>query len=502
MKKVNRLTKKLHAPNWLLLLLAIVFILRIPSFFEPYSYGDEMIYLILGNAIRMGIPLYSGIHDNKPPLLYIMAAIAGNLFWFKAILTFWLIITIYIFSRLIKILFPKGKISHIIGVSLFALLVTIPLLEGNIINAELFMIGPTILAFFILLKRNPKPKTLLFSGFLFSLSTLFKIPAIFDIPAIIFLWIATKPDKKGEFKTVVKNTFLLFIGFILPILASILWFYTRGSLKEYITAAFLQNIGYLSSWRPGDVKDPFFIKNLPLIIRGLIVFLGLAILYLKRKFLSKNFILATSWLFLSLFAATLSERPYPHYLIQSVAPLSILFTILFSQKSIEQVLTIIPLTIFTIVPFYYHFWYYKTIPYYEKFIKFSKGELSKEEYFLTFGEDVLRNYKISEFIVSSTRESEKIFVWGSNNSTIYALSKRLPPGKYFADYHIKDFSNDSETTQTLQKDLPSFIVILPNAPEISGLQNLLLLNYGLVEEIDKAKIWKLLSPKIRSLISF
>ena len=56
--------------------------------FEPYYYGDEMIYLALGQGLRQGIPLYLGLHDNKPPLLYLTAAISGNLFLFKVILAF------------------------------------------------------------------------------------------------------------------------------------------------------------------------------------------------------------------------------------------------------------------------------------------------------------------------------------------------------------------------------------------------------------------------------
>ena len=105
-KKVNNLVDKLHTPKWLLILLALIVLLRIPSFFEPYSYGDEMIYLSLGEGIRQNIPLYKGIHDNKPPLLYITAAAAGSLFWFKAILTIWNLITIFLFWKLSTILFP------------------------------------------------------------------------------------------------------------------------------------------------------------------------------------------------------------------------------------------------------------------------------------------------------------------------------------------------------------------------------------------------------------
>src|SRR3989337_2710734 len=67
-----------------------------------------MIYLTLGEAIRRGIPLYSEIHDNKPPLLYVMAAIAGNLFWFKALLTLWLLTTVFIFLKFTQGLFHKN----------------------------------------------------------------------------------------------------------------------------------------------------------------------------------------------------------------------------------------------------------------------------------------------------------------------------------------------------------------------------------------------------------
>ena len=502
MKKVNNLSKKLHTPTWLFLLMLVVFIFRIPSFYEPYSYGDEMIYLALGEAIRQGIPLYSGIHDNKPPLLYIMAAIAGNLFWFKAILTFWMILTIYIFWKFLELLFPKNTKGQIIGTSIFAILTTIPLLEGNIVNAELFMIGPTILAFYLLLSNKLQTKSLFFSGILFSASTLFKVPAFFDIPAIIFLWITgIKVFNLKSLKSIAKNTAYVLLGFATPIVLTLIWYFFQGALKEYVIAAFLQNVGYLSSWRPGEVEEPFLVKNFPLITRGFVVLAGLILVYWKRSRLSKNFIFATVWFLLTLFAVTLSERPYPHYLIQSVAPLSILAVILFSSKTIEQVLVIIPLTLFFFVPYYYNFWHYPTLPYYEKFIKFALGSYSKDQYIETFGSNVVRNYKISEFILSSTKKGEKIFVWGSDSSGVYAITKRFPPGRYVADYHIKDFSSDQETLSVLRADLPTLIVLLPSSPEIMGMQNLLNTNYGFVEKVDGAEIWKLLTPKVRLLLS-
>lgn len=500
------INNKLHTPTWLFMVLLGVIILRIPSFFEPYSYGDEMIYLTLGEAIRRGVPLYKDIHDNKPPLLYIAAAISGSLFMFKAILTFWSLITVFLFWKLTEVLFPKNGRAQKIATVIFALYTTLPRLEGNIANAENFMIGFIIAGFLLLLRptlarKKIKPKTAILSGFLFAIAALFKIPAAFDLPAIIFLWIvATARFNKKGIKEIIFNSFYLILGFSLPILATFVWYASRGAFSEYLIAAFLQNFGYLSSWRPDDVREPFLTRNGPLLIRAGVVTLTMFVLYVFRKKLSKKFIFITAWLILTLFAVALSERPYPHYLLQSIAPISLLFSILITDKSLEQSLTILPLTLAFLVPVYFKFWHYDTVHYYTRFINFSSGTINKQQYLDTFGGHVRRNYEIADFITRSSKREDGLFVWG-DSSSIYALSRRLPPTKYVADYHIRDFSSDDEIMLSLKLDNPEFVVILPDTPNFSQLNSFLSQNYGVVAKFDKAVIWKLLSPKVRLLLS-
>ncbi|OGM77235.1 hypothetical protein A2210_02685 [Candidatus Woesebacteria bacterium RIFOXYA1_FULL_40_18] len=489
---MKQILAKIHTPNWLCFLLLAVLILRIPSFFEPYSYGDEMIYLTMGEAVRQGIPLYKAVHDNKPPLLYLTAALGGNLFWFKATLAFWNLATIILFWKLVTSLFPNKDKLHKIATAIFALASTLPLLEGNIANAEMFMIGPTILAFFILLSKNLNFKNIFFSGVLFSIASLFKIPAAFDVGAIVVFWLIQSEFKKEKLAYVLKNTLYLTLGFLVPIGLSFLWFWTHGALGQYLTAAFLQNIGYLSSFRPQDIQKPFFVRNAPLLIRALVVFAGSLILYLKRKKLSASFIFIVLWLLFSLFGVTLSERPYPHYLLQSLGPISMLFAILFTSQNLEQVLAIIPLTVAFLVPAYYKFYYYPTASYYLRFVSFATGRIGKEEYFSRFNGAVNRNYEISDFITKSTKKDDKIFVWG-DSPPIYALARRFPPIKYTAEYHINDFSSKSETALALTKDKPKMIVILPNTEEFMELNLLLSRNYLLIKKIDGAEIWHLRS---------
>ena len=457
-----------------------------------------MIYLSLGEAVRQGVPLYSGVHDNKPPLLYLTAAIAGNLFWFKVILAAWSLVTVVLFWKLSKVLFPKSIKFQKISTIVFAILTTIPLLEGHIANAENFMIGPLIAAFLILLSKKLNFKNLFTAGVLFSIAALFKVPAAFDIPAIIFLWITIAGLNMKKLKIVAKNTLYLSIGFLVPIAATFIWYFARGAFSEYLVAAFLQNFGYLSSWRPDDVVDPFLVRNGPLLIRAGIVAVGLGVLYWKKKKLSKQFIFITAWLLLNLFAVSLSERPYPHYLLQAVPAISLLVGILFTQKTMEQAFSIIPLSIALLVPVHFNYWHYSTTDYYVRFAKFASSNITQEEYLASFGGHILRNYEISKFLVQSTIKSDKVFVWGGDSSMIYALSRRLPPIKYVATYHINDFSSPEETVIALKNNPPKQIIILPDSSPYPELIMLLREDYILVSTIKGAEIWNQISPEIKA----
>lgn len=485
--KAKNLINKIDTPVWLEILFGVIVILRIPSFFEPYNYGDEMIYLTLGEGIRKGVPLYLGLHDNKPPLLYLTAALAGNLFWFKALLMAFNLTAIYLFWKIASNLFATNKLLQKVSTVIFAIFTTIPLLEGNIANAENFMMVPILLAFWIIISKKQNFKNIFFAGVLFSLATLFKIVAAFDILAVVVFWVIF--TKKGEFTKLVKNTFYLSLGFLIPLGLTFVWYFFRGALHEYIVAAFLQNIGYVSSWRPADSQKPFLVKNAPLLIRAGIMFLGFGLLWISKKKLSKPFVLVSAWLLATLFAVTLSERPYPHYLLQSVAPMSILIGMLFALRNVEQSLVVIPLTLAFFVPFYYKFWIYPTASYYQRFIKFASRQLSKDEYVNSFSSTVSRNYEIADFLANSTEENDKVFVWSNDSSTIYALSRRLPPTKYVADYHFIDFSSKPETLAKLSTSLPKVVVITDNSPEFDELRTFVRENYYLISEKEGSEIW-------------
>lgn len=482
------LISKIDTPIWLEIFFVVIILLRIPSFFEPYYYGDEMIYLALGEGVRQGVPLYSGLHDNKPPLLYLTAAVAGNVFIFKVLLAAFNLISIYLFWKVVRVLFPKKDTLATVSTVLFGILTTIPLFEGNIANAENFMMVPTLLAVLYLFTKKLNFKNTFIIGLLFSIASLFKIVAAFDILGLVTFWIIYTNSTKSLLETI-KKVIYLSIGFAIPILITFVWYYFRGAFQEYLIAAYLQNFGYLSSWKRSSEDIPFLVKNGPLLIRFCLMLFGFAVLWVSKNKLSKPFVFITAWLLATLFAVSLSERPYPHYFLQSVAPVSILLGMLFTLKSVEQSLTVIPLAVAFFVPFYFNFWYYPTASYYQRFIEFSIGQISKETYFSKFSPHLSENYKVAEFLTKSLDKDDKVFIWSSDSSAIYSLARRLPPIKYVADYHVIDFSTPEMTIDELDKTKPKFIVVTPNSKPYEELNVFLDQNYYIISEIGLSKIW-------------
>ena len=175
----------------LIAILLLVVVMRIPGLFEPNRYADEDIYLALGQGLRRGLVFYRDIHDNKPPLLYLMAALAGGVMWFRFILMAWNLVNVVFVWKLAE-KFIKNKTGVWVTTLLFAVLSSIPLTEGNIANGEVFMIMPTTVAvwwLWMMEKRDRKKNSGLsyfLVGGLFSVAFLFKVPVLFELVMIMF----------------------------------------------------------------------------------------------------------------------------------------------------------------------------------------------------------------------------------------------------------------------------------------------------------------------------
>ncbi|OGC99636.1 hypothetical protein A2701_00305 [Candidatus Amesbacteria bacterium RIFCSPHIGHO2_01_FULL_47_34] len=477
---MGKAIKWLVKHEWLALIWAGVIFLRIPNLFEPYWYGDEAIYLVIGQAINKGVSLYSQIHDNKPPLLYLTAAISGGyLFWFKFLAMVWNLATIWVFTKTAEKFFHPNKRMVITATVIFALLTTLPLLEGNIANAELFFLLPSLAAVWKLWgSRNEKDA---FSGgLLLGVGALFKMPVLLEAGVWPLLWLAYHERKMW------KKTAALAAGAMIPILLSLVFYYFQGSGKEYLTAAWLQNLPYLSSWKAGSGGTGIYsIKARLLILAGALA----AITVGARRIEKKGAILAT-WAALTLFAALLSGRPYPHYLLQMAGALAVAtaWAVWGKEKTRLPALGVLAagLLFFAIFRFYV----YPVGSYYINFAQWIAGRKNTADYYHAFNPAINRNYAVAKAVVERSRNKDKIFVWG-DEPMIYALARRLPSGRYTVKYHIKDFEAEEETIKTLWIDQPKYIISLGHEDELPGLSTLLNTLYRLEQTIQEARIYRL-----------
>ncbi|MBI2007418.1 MAG: glycosyltransferase family 39 protein [Candidatus Blackburnbacteria bacterium] len=477
--------------NPLYLLLVFVVFLRVPSLFEPYWYGDEAIYLTLGEAVGQGLVLYRDIFDHKPPAIYLLASLAGSVFWFRLILLLWHLATIVIFWDLAKKLFDKKNNLVVLATSIFAFLTAIPLFEGNIANSEIFMIGPTIAAFLIAFSVK-KPTTLkLFSaGLLFSLSILFKVPAIFDFFALVAFWLLnTRLNAKDIFKAT-KNILVVGGGVLAPILASMLYFFTQGALPQYLNTVWSQNFFYISLWSAPSLPLGDTIAQAGLSVRAAIFILILGLLFLFKRRFDGATLFAVLWFTFALFASLLSGRPYSHYIIQVLPPLALLLSILVFGREKYRFLPVSFLFFFVFSLVFYKFYYYPVFAYYGNFLAFVGGQKTKMEYFDYFDKRMPMIYQLAQALSSRTTKNDRIFIWGTAPE-VYALSRRLPAARYITSFHIKDFNGEQETADSLLEKKPKYIIVFKNeTARFPQLASLLQKNYIYLETIGMAEIWK------------
>lgn len=499
----------------LIFILCLVSFLRLPSLMEPYWYGDEGIYLTLGNGIRHGLTLYKDIHDNKPPGIYLLAAVAGSLFWFRLILLFWNLGSITVFYLITeKILKPVAtKPLKLIGISfprpnlvtvatlLFGLL---PFLaEGNIANGEIFMLLPTLLGFAFLLRmkdEDQKKQKLIWSalaGLSFSLAFLIKVPAVFDAFAAGLFFFLLVPNLRRSLFSWAPWVFAA--TFLLPIIFSIAYYSTVGAGPAYINAALLQNVGYLSSWTTGTQQAN--LGKTGLMGRGIILIFATLVLAFSQKWLESGTIFVLLWFAYALFGGLLSERPYPHYLIQVVPPLSLLMVLIGKYLSRLQKLSTkinlgalsLALVALAIAFVTFKFWNYSLPPYFQNYFNFMNGRISREQYFTFFDKTLPEQYYIASYITAYTTNQDRIFIWADLPS-IYALTRRLPVGRFTAAYHVKDFNGYNETYAAILQKTPKFILIDKRLEPFPHLEGILMDEYVAIYNSPIFSLYRRLNP--------
>lgn len=469
----------------------IFFLLRLPSLIEPYWYGDEGIYQIIGAALRQNRLLYRDIWDNKPPLLYLVYSLfQSDQFLIRAFSLLCGVFAVVAFFALSKKLF-KNPSAFYSTTFLFALLFGTPLLEGNIANSENFMLFLTLCAGLIIFETQTKKITgnmqkniLAISGLLLAVSFLFKVVAVFDLAAftlfILFMQIPSFSITRAKTALVA-----LFTGFTIPIFLTFLFFLLSGALPDFLNATLKQNVGYVG------YGNTFLFRNSLLIFKLVLLFLSLYSLSVYKKFLTPSVLFIALWLSFSLFNAFFSQRSYTHYLLVLLPSFLLLLGIVLdgaydiSSKHIQKIGVVCTIILLILISKYFNI-YGKNLMYYKNFSDFVSSRKTVTSYQAFFDKKTPRDYQIAQYIKPRLTQKDNVFIWG-NNAQLYTLLEKLPPGKFIVAYHITAFDETKDQTRKdLQTTQPRFVVLMPDMPHFPYS----LFGYSLKLVIQEASIYE------------
>lgn len=456
---------------WFLIIASLVFFfLRFPSLFEPDWYGDEGIYQTLGIGMRAGRLLYRDIFDNKPPLLYFLYSLVNSdQFAIRLMSLIFGLLSVIVFYYLCKRLFANIRVSFV-ATTIFAILFGLPLIEGNIANAENFMLLLNISAGYLILRSldldvaHRKSRILVSAGLILGLSFLIKIVAVFDFAAFAgFLFFANYSKKLFDILKIenllkeIKSIAPFIIGFIIPIALTVIYFVFNHAFKEFLTATLFSNVGYVGSGNKFIIPQGFLIFKL-----GLLGSFSLFIFW-KRKVLGLPFAFVSLWLSFSLFDAYFSQRPYTHYVLVLLPAFCLMIGLFLLNKNFSKLAGVFMLSTFIAVLLSFGL-YFKTVFYYQNFAAFILNKQSVTSYQKFFDGSTPRDYEIANYINLYAKPSDNIFLWG-NNAQLYKMTSKLPPGKYTAAYHITSYKDGPSNTQAgLDKAKPKYIIVMPNVP--------------------------------------
>lgn len=496
-----------HLGLWAVLL--VVLLVRLPSLLEPVWYLDETIYLTIGNALNHGAVLYKDIVDHKTPLIYYLARVA-NQTEFRLLLIGWMLMSsACLYYIVLKA--TRSRLAAVAAALALGVLAAWPKMEGQIPNGELFVMGFVLLGVVALTKSDvfrfvfgstsekaaaSQPRThslttavgdfkarslwwVWLSGCLLACGVLTKVPAIFDVGGVLFLvyvswWLHQRPRfltrATGYIKQFWPELLWLCLGLLTPVVLSVVYFGLKGALPDYLQFGLLYNFRYAGSWVLDLPRLLLPLFTLPGKVALLLV--GILGLTLLRKLLHPLMFWAAGWTLMALVATTLSNRPYPHYFLQLVLPLSLSVGALvaairhrtqkkrslgiLTNTAIFAVLVGLCITTWQVL----HVWYYPTVAYYSKAFQLVSGQLTSQQYAESFSPLVADNYRTASVLKS--RGLDTLYIWGTNPS-LYVIHRSYPADKFTVLFHVEDLDVIDQTVQNVISAKPDAIVVMRDA---------------------------------------
>lgn len=443
--------------------LILIFVLRLPSLFEPFWYGDEGIFAAVGRNLNLGGTLYQTAWDNKPPMIYltyagIFKAFGVSMFSLRLVTLAVVLMTgTALYELALAVLGGKRALW---AVAIFGVLSSLRLIEGNLALTEIFMILPITLAMLISVRRNFDYLSLFGAGFLFAIASLYKQVGALEAAALgLFLFLYTK-----NFWEFLRKGFVLALGFAVPYGVTIGYFASKHLVSDYIFAAYTYYRIYLSeSPRYAVLLD--IAKILPIISAFAY---GLWRRLRGETTISHLFLLWAAFSFLGSF---FSGRTYGHYLIQATPAFSLLIASLPKVKKIKipvaifAVSYILPIVVLTMTLFagFSIGHLISQGSYYKNFFDMARGSMTVDNYNSSFDPNVNSIMATRDFLKEKGAFGKNVYIWG-DWSWLYAIADLHNPSRYVTSFHVFGVpGGKEEVLKGLATSPPAYIIKPPSS---------------------------------------
>lgn len=455
-----------------------------PSLFESYWYGDEAIYAAVSQAIANGKLLYAQTWDHKPPFIF--------LFFYPATLLGWQLG--FPLLRLVNILLGVGsliflseilkkEVSNKLRFSilvLFSFLLGSPILEGNVVNAEvIFMLFNLASLYFFIHKKR-----FLLAGVMGYLSVITKVPGFVEFAVMAAGFAVVWMRSKG-FKFTLIQGLKISIGFVVPIVLTLLYFVFRGTMSDFIYANFAFNRIY--SLHQGNFVE-LLGREIPATYPSALSLFGVFLLstfgYWRKK-ISEFTYIAVVLLAGEFFASLLSGKNYSHYFLQ-VLPAAALVVAIFGKHAfgnpkikIEKVI-FGGITALLFTPMILVFQNGGRLPVYAEPQEYYTWFLTDRDKFWWGKAEAEKD--LSSYIDSNYTEHNPVYIY-TNKPWILALTTRELTNKYVTWFHL-EYRKEHLDEELLNMNKAALFVLDRNPKLLESVEDLLENNF---EKIDSYK---------------
>lgn len=489
---MNIFGKKINKHYLILaLILFVIYIMRLPSIYEPFWYGDEGIFAAVARNLNLGGTLYETAWDNKPPMIYLTYQAIFNIF---GVSMFWLrLVTIVLVLSTTTIIYEIAQAT--IGIKraltaafLFGLLTSLRLIEGNLALTEIFMILPISLAIMIVVKLRFNHLSMFFAGLLIAIGSLYKQVGALEAAALgIFLFLQSR-----NFADFVKKGLMLSIGFALPYAVTILYFAPKNLLEDYIFAAYTYYQIYLEE----SPKYEILINVLKILPIFAVIIYGLH-KKLKLKNVEINYLFFL-WAAFSFLGSYFSGRTYGHYLVQAIPAVSLLVASVKLPVKFDKVRIIFAISFFLPILFLTRLLFsnflsdgpINQIKYWSNFLNFASGNKTLDSYNDFFDKNVNTIMALRDSLAVNNALGESIYIWG-DYPWLYALADAKNPTRYVTSFHVFGVPKGQEEVMAdITQNLPKYII----KPQSSigyfhALEKLISSRYTLKSKVETAKVY-------------